>query len=237
MKTKIFYMSDLHFCHFNIIRLCNRPYKSTEEMNEDIVSKWNSVVGKNDIVYIAGDVGFPKNLDQVAEIISLVKRLNGKKFLIEGNHDHKLVRDNNFSYLFEEISPYMRIKDQNRDVVICHYPIEEWDGLFRGSYHIYGHVHNNKGNLKFIPNRFNVSSEVIDYTPKTLDELIELNSRKNITEDKYEVELNIEMVRKYADFLGYEKEEYMSDDFNKNKDILYRFQEDIESVIMQGLYP
>lgn len=57
----IFYTSDLHFCHSNIIKLCNRPFNNVDEMNSVLVSKWNERVNKNDIVYILGDIGYPKN--------------------------------------------------------------------------------------------------------------------------------------------------------------------------------
>jgi calcineurin-like phosphoesterase family protein len=56
-----------------------------------------------------------------------------------------------------------------------HYPIEEWDGFFRGSYHLYGHVHNNDNGLRIIDRRYNVGVDVNDFEPKTLDELIEVN--------------------------------------------------------------
>lgn len=171
----IYYISDLHFNHKRIIELCNRPYATVEEMNEDMIRRWNSVVTDKDEVYFLGDAGMPKNVRTQKEIADLMKRLNGTIHLIEGNHDHKIIKDTYFRKIFKSISSYKRIKDNGRDVMLFHYPIEDWDGKYRGSYHIHGHIHNNKEAIKtVIPNRFNVSAEVIDYTPKTLDQLIEI---------------------------------------------------------------
>lgn len=174
---KIFYISDLHLCHTNIIKLCGRPYDNTDEMNNDIVNKWNSVVKDDDVVRILGDVGFPKNDEDTQNIIKLVKNLKGNKHLILGNHDSKLLKNEDFKKLFGSIKSYSKVKDGKENVVLFHYPIEEWDGYFRGDYHLYGHVHNNQNNLKQIQNRFNVSAEILEYIPKTLEELIDMNNK------------------------------------------------------------
>lgn len=170
---KIFYISDLHICHTNIIEMCNRPFDSLEQMHEDMISKWNSVVSKNDVVRILGDVGFPRNQAEVDAILKVVRRLNGNKTLIEGNHDYRLLKDMRFRGLFSEIAPYMRSKDKDRLVILSHYPMEEWDAYFRGSYHAFGHVHTNDSNLKAIDRRYNVCYDAIDGVPRTLDWLIE----------------------------------------------------------------
>lgn len=77
-----FYISDLHLGHKNILAFDNRPFFSLEEMTETIISNWNSVVSKNDSVYVLGDM-FWNN----AEIPIVLPRLNGVKYLIKGNHD------------------------------------------------------------------------------------------------------------------------------------------------------
>lgn len=173
MKT--FYISDLHLCHKNIMDFCERPYKTVEEMNEDIVKKWNSVVTPNDVVRILGDIAFPKSQEDIEQVIKLVKRLNGNKTLIIGNHDHKLLKDERFIRLFSSIENYMMVKDNGRKVILFHYPIEEWDGFYKGSIHLYGHIHNNDVGLREIENRYNVSADVIGFIPRTLDELIEMH--------------------------------------------------------------
>ena len=75
-----FFTSDTHFNHGHIIKYCNRPFISMEEMNETIVQNWNKTVKQKDIIYHLGDVcwGLPD---------IFLKKLNGYKILIQGNHD------------------------------------------------------------------------------------------------------------------------------------------------------
>lgn len=79
-----YFTSDLHFGHKNVIKYCNRPYKSVEEMDKVIIETWNQQVSDSDSVYFMGDFGINKNkcLDS-----GLVRQLNGKKYMILGNHD------------------------------------------------------------------------------------------------------------------------------------------------------
>ena len=81
---KIFGISDTHFNHQRIIDYCNRPYADSKEMDEDMIKKWNETVSNNDVVLHLGDFG----LGNKEYIASIVKRLNGKKILIMGNHDN-----------------------------------------------------------------------------------------------------------------------------------------------------
>lgn len=85
-EPKIFLIGDTHFMHRNIIKYCNRPFKDVEEMTETLIKNWNSVVGKNDIVYVVGDFA----LCGKAKIIEIGNQLNGRKRLILGNHDQAL---------------------------------------------------------------------------------------------------------------------------------------------------
>lgn len=80
--VKKFYISDLHLGHKNILAFDNRPFFNLKEMTETIISNWNSVVGKNDSVYVLGDM-FWNN----SEIPIVLPKLNGTKYLIKGNHD------------------------------------------------------------------------------------------------------------------------------------------------------
>lgn len=161
-----FYTSDLHFNHNNIIRLCKRPFDNVFDMNTALIQNWNKKVSKNDEVYILGDLIFGDGYDAN----NLLSKLNGKKYLIVGNHD-KFLNDKAFERnYFEWIKPYAKIKDINKDVILFHYPIYEWDKKFHDSIHLYGHVHNNlMWNEK---NAYNVGVDVNNFEPKTLQELI-----------------------------------------------------------------
>ena len=166
----IYYISDTHFGHEKIIKLCNRPYQNIQEMNEDIIKKWNNKVKPEDDVYFLGDFAYKISSINAIEIL---KRLNGKKHFIKGNHDKEsFLSTIKEKGLIEEVNIYQEINDNDRRVILFHYPIEDWNGQYHGSYHLFGHIHNSNNYYKTIENRFNVSIESINYEPKTLDELI-----------------------------------------------------------------
>lgn len=176
----IYYISDTHFFHENIIRICKRPFIDLERMHSVIISNWNKKVKPEDEIYILGDLSYKCPDAGYQQLFNLIKNLNGKKHLIIGNHDRKWLKSYNNQCkekLFESIDIYKDIyDDQNRRVIMFHYPIEDWDGQYRGSYHLYGHVHNSDNGYKIIPNRYNVGVDVNNFEPKTLDELISLNT-------------------------------------------------------------
>lgn len=167
---KNFYISDLHFFHKNIIRLTNRPYTTVEEMNGDLIKRWNSVVSSNDTVYILGDIAY--KFPDVESLLEVLNQLEGHKILIKGNHDdclqYKSIRD-----CFEKIENYMEIEDEGRKVVLFHYPMEDWNGKYKGAIHLFGHIHNNFSAIGgAIKNRINVSCETVDFIPQTLSQLL-----------------------------------------------------------------
>jgi calcineurin-like phosphoesterase family protein len=82
----VYFTSDLHLGHESVIRMQNRPFENAEEMNEALIKNYNSVVHKDDTVYILGDIAHRIGVTYANELIS---RLNGKKYLIKGNHDKK----------------------------------------------------------------------------------------------------------------------------------------------------
>ena len=84
---KIFFTSDMHFGHENVIKFDNRPFKTVEEMDEELIRRWNAKVGKGDLVYVLGDMIW-KSRNGDAE--QLIKSLNGQIILIKGNHDRFL---------------------------------------------------------------------------------------------------------------------------------------------------
>lgn len=171
-----FYIADTHFGHGNIIRLCSRPFRSVEDMNETIIQNWNRKVNDSDTVYIVGDFAF-KGLDDAVKIL---KRLKGNKILITGNHDNRNLKNPNFRSCFNEIRELMDIVDNGVRVVLCHYPLIEWNGYFRGSYLVYGHIHNNIKNnaykcMALEGHALNAGVDITDFEPCTLNELKEKN--------------------------------------------------------------
>ena len=136
----------------NIIEYCNRPFKDTNEMNEYIIQKWNSVVKENDIVYHLGDVGFGTT-EMLKELVS---RLNGTKILLRGNHDFKRY----FSELYKKL-----IELEN--LVLTHAPI---DIVEKGKINIFGHIHDKPLDERFNKdNHICVSCDVVDYMPQMIE--------------------------------------------------------------------
>ena len=141
--SKIFFTSDTHYSHANVIKYCNRPYASAEEMDEALISNYNSVVGPNDTVWFIGDVFFCA-APTAKQILS---RLNGKKKLILGNHDKMIRNQKPVQEMFEKIYPDLHEENINGTlIVMCHYPMLEWNRSHHGSFMLHGHSH---GNCKY----------------------------------------------------------------------------------------
>ena len=157
MTNKTFVISDSHFGHANIIKFCNRPFSSIEEMDQAMINNWNSVVSHDDIVIMNGDFMFYKN------DTGIFNTLKGHKILIKGNHDHKATRQLGW----EAIHDIYEISHNSKKVVFCHYPLESWNNQFHGAIHLFGHVHTTS--ITEIKNRYNICVEYIDYTPQNLD--------------------------------------------------------------------
>lgn len=184
----IYYTSDLHLGHKNIIEYENRPFKTVEEMDEVLIDNWNSRITPEDDVYVLGDFTFKGT----TMAIKYLECLNGSIHLLKGNHDQFMNQDSFDMWLCDmhnrdlhsgrvythvrDEGYYAHINDNEREVILFHYPIMFWDGQDdRGSYHLYGHMHSTShgGTQHPHPDAFNVGVDVNDFMPVTLDELIE----------------------------------------------------------------
>lgn len=170
----IFYTSDLHFGHRNVIEFDKRPFESVQEMEEVLIQKWNDKVKAEDEVYILGDFVYRSDKDSSY----FLKKLNGKKHLIVGNHDRTMLKNNKAMRMFESVSTLKTIRDGNHYVILCHYPLCEWEMDHYGSIHLYGHIHNNQQDtydfMKNRKNAYNVGCMLHDYAPVSLEELLSL---------------------------------------------------------------
>lgn len=169
-----FFTSDQHFGHFNIIRLCSRPFGTVEEMDEALLSKWNAKVKADDTVYILGDLFF-----RAAKVEPILKALNGRKLLIVGNHDHTWMKGVATSDYFASVQTLKEVEIDGRVLTLCHYPMLSYPQARRG-YMVYGHIHNNVRDdyWPLIARRsrmLNVGVDVNDFEPVTFDELVENN--------------------------------------------------------------
>jgi len=140
MTNKIFYTSDTHFGHKNIIKYGNR-YKycqTVEEMDQLLIDNWNSVVGKEDTVIHLGDVAFPQN-----NINDIMNQLNGNIHLVLGNHDYKKGKPYSYLDYFFHIYADQIVIQHEMKLVLCHYPIKNWPYKHKGYKHLHGHSHGN----------------------------------------------------------------------------------------------
>ena len=179
MKT--WFTSDQHFFHDNIIKLCNRPFRNTDEMNAEMVMRWNSVVGPNDHVLHLGDLFGGKDLQAKQALRS---RLNGRIFLVPGNHDRpqQMLSDG----IVDEVLPLIYEEDftcsngEKRRIVCCHYPLQEWGRFYRHAMHLHGHCHGNvpgQATLSRRIRRLDVSADCHRYTPLGVDDVVRLLDR------------------------------------------------------------
>lgn len=131
----IFFTSDSHYNHRAIIEHCRRPYADVRSMNEAMIADWNAVVGPSDDVYHLGDFGFKGEDD----LDTIWWRLNGHKHLVVGNHDKKNPKV--LKLPWESVSDLKVVKKDERKLVLCHYPMESWPSMWKGSAHLHGHCH------------------------------------------------------------------------------------------------
>ncbi|MCL1791036.1 MAG: metallophosphoesterase family protein [Peptococcaceae bacterium] len=164
----IYFTADLHFGHENIIRYCNRPFRTAKEMDATLMDNWNDTVNPNDEVYILGDLTM-KSPDRAHEILST---LNGRKYFIRGNHDRFLNNYESFKSDLVWIKDYFILWCEGQKFVLFHYPIAEWDGFFRGAIHLYGHIHNSSVSLARVDGTglaFNVGVDCNDFRPVSME--------------------------------------------------------------------
>lgn len=130
----------IFFFHANIIRLCNRPFDSVEEMNETLIKNWNAVVKKGDIVWSLGDFSF----SSIENTIEIIKRLNGDLHMVLGNHDQKIAQNRKellATGLVKEICDYKELSWNKQKMCLFHYAQRAWNGSHYGSWQLFGHTH------------------------------------------------------------------------------------------------
>jgi calcineurin-like phosphoesterase family protein len=129
--------ADTHFGHENIIKYCQRPFSSVEEMDAELIRRWNERVSPKDIVYHLGDFTLKKSADEYLD------QLQGKIRLVPGSHDYwlKHVDLQKYKGKLEILPLYTTIRCMGKKMVLCHYPMRSWDSSHYGSFHLHGHSH------------------------------------------------------------------------------------------------
>lgn len=181
----IYYTADLHFGHKNVLKMDGRPFQSIEEHDEYLIRSWNARVRPQDEVYILGDFC----LYSKKSPLDYLTRLSGKKHLIVGNHDYPLIKNPEAMEQFETVEKIECIQDGDRRVVLCHYPLAEWNQYYRGSWHIYGHIHKSrKRAFEYLcqeERALNAGVMINQYQPVTLQELIANNRVFQNSDEEY----------------------------------------------------
>lgn len=180
-KQNIFFTSDTHFGHKNILKYCGRPFTDVDEMNEELIRRWNSVVKPNDIVFHLGDVMMNCS---VSKTIDILKRLNGIKYWIFGNHDYEFLFKTAIQEQFHYMSPKMRIRVNGQLIILNHEPLLCYEGSYdengHKSWQLFGHVHSGETQTTGLdierlavcfPTQYDVGVDNNNYTPISFDEV------------------------------------------------------------------
>ena len=182
---KVFFTSDLHFGHENAIRFDNRPFGTVEEMDAELVRRWNAKVGKGDLVYVLGDMIW-KSRNGDAE--QLIRSLNGQIILIKGNHDrflHNAKAKNALAGVKDYDDICVTLEDgSKRRCILQHAFVPMYYGHRHQAIHLHGHSHQTEESVfEFMiqallreqglnPEIYNVGCMYWNYEPVTLDEIL-----------------------------------------------------------------
>lgn len=136
--NKIWFTSDTHFFHNKVVEYCQRPFASVEEMNEELIARWNSVVHRDGIVFHLGDFCFGKP-DKWNHILN---RLKGRIYLVLGNHDAGHVSED-VAARFEGVAFQMHLNVNGQKIYLNHFPFLSYCGDIHGIWQLFGHIHSN----------------------------------------------------------------------------------------------
>jgi calcineurin-like phosphoesterase family protein len=187
---EIFFTSDSHYSHANIIKYCNRPFESVVEMNGTLINAWNEMVGMNDTIYHLGDFFFNKS----GNVLDYIEALNGNIILVRGNHDHsktvKELKQHPRVTVFEGFID-IKVDDDEMDsgyqmLTLCHYPMLAWNQSHRGAWQLFGHLHGTaeyyeSHKERFSPNQLDVGVDRHNYRPISYMEVKEIITKQNLT--------------------------------------------------------
>ena len=177
----IFFTSDSHYGHSNIIWMCKRPYTNVEEMNRKLIENWNNVVKPDDLVFHLGDFAFGGQ----PLWRSIREQLNGNIILIKGNHDDRNLK-NGCKVLFDGVYDQVKFYIENRCIYLNHYPFLCYGGSYRSEedavFQLFGHVHSGPNStgldndrLKMLfPYQYDVKIDNNNYTPVSWEQIKEI---------------------------------------------------------------
>ena len=175
-NQKVWFTSDLHLGHRNVIRFCDRPFKDEKEMGEKLIENWNKTVGENDIVFVLGDTFWFNNSHSIKRVLS---RLKGKTiYMIPGNHDdfthYYRVDDPRIILCPDVVVVWLQEFNNGKkyEIWLSHYPMMTWPHRENGAWQLFGHIHSNAfrkegvdQNLPLFWNQHDVGCDYWGYRP------------------------------------------------------------------------
>lgn len=159
------FTSDTHFGHGNIIKYCNRPFTSAEEMDETMIRNWNARVRPDDLVFHLGDFAFGCDYQHA---VHCYRRLNGIIQFVLGNHDKHLRTMNDNGILRTPLEHYLEESIEGHRIVLFHYGLRTWHHDLRGTWHLYGHSHNG---LPPLGKSVDIGVDRWDFAPVSMEQL------------------------------------------------------------------
>ena len=172
----IYFISDPHFDHTNIIEYCGRPFDTVEQMNDLIYTNWITTIKQDDIVYFLGDMSFGRNSRSAKWWL---KHLTGRIVYIKGSHDKGIKGLSGLPDNVIEVTHAKIIKAKKTRFLLTHSPyLKDYYNHInmdeRYDWHIHGHVHNIKPLICRKTKKINVSVETTNYCPISMDEILNM---------------------------------------------------------------
>lgn len=194
-RKRIFFTSDWHLFHANVIKFSNRPFRDVEHMNESLIRNYNAIMTDNSLCYFLGDMGMSGS----KEINETISRLKGTKVLVLGNHDKK--HNSMYNCGFDVVLNAAKLIVANEELTMSHCPLiglyrenvegmkgssngENWHGEHRanilnyaihnrGQFHLHGHIHSPNGgkSTKILGRQYDVGVDANNYRPVSLSEI------------------------------------------------------------------
>lgn len=167
-RQNVFFTSDLHLTHENVLSFCKRPFKTVGEMDDALISNWNQAVSSKDIIFNLGDFAWKCKSGDIAEI---QQGLNGRIYNIQGNHD-KHSYFGGMEY-YDIITLKIKSGVEAYKFILSHYPLMTWAGRDKGVINLHGHIHtspyvnntHSDHSLPYHPNQYDVGVDNNDFKP------------------------------------------------------------------------
>lgn len=182
---KLYFTSDCHFFHENIIKYCERPFDGIWDMMAQMITEWNKIVPKDAVVINCGDIAMKASKQQIRRVL---EQLNGIHYLVQGNHDRlNSIPTDCFVSIQDTLTIFVTGDDEIKEQIIfaSHFPHIHWPGSHRGTWHVYGHIHSTpnqkrQDELKYSPNQYDVGMDNNNFKPISFNELKTIITKQNL---------------------------------------------------------